>query len=64
MKTGKMNRPLAYKDDKFLDSEAARPVRILAEYLQPLEVFRRVRILAHPVSRSGRTNCWFPCPIC
>ena len=38
------NRPLAYKDPEFLDSDGARPVRILAEYLQPLEVFRRERI--------------------
>ncbi len=35
---------LAYKDEEFLDSDAARPLRILAEYLQPLESFRRERI--------------------
>lgn len=34
----------AYKNDSFLDSEEARPVRILAEYLGPLNAFRRQRI--------------------
>jgi uncharacterized protein (TIGR00730 family) len=28
--------PLAYKDEEFLDSEEARPLRILAEYMQPM----------------------------
>ena len=36
---------LAYQDPKFLDSEEGRPVRILAEYLQPLEVFRKQRVM-------------------
>lgn len=36
--------PLAYRDDAFLDSETARPLRILAEYLQPLQAFRRERV--------------------
>jgi hypothetical protein len=36
--------PLAYRDLEFLDSDAGRPLRILAEYLHPLEVFRRQRI--------------------
>jgi hypothetical protein len=36
--------PLAYKDADFLDSDDARPIRILAEYLKPLAVFRRERI--------------------
>jgi len=31
---------LAYLDRDFLESDAARPVRILAEYLAPLEAFR------------------------
>jgi uncharacterized protein (TIGR00730 family) len=35
---------LAYRDQEFLDSDAARPLRILAEYLQPLHVFERERI--------------------
>jgi uncharacterized protein (TIGR00730 family) len=34
-------RPVAYKNDSFLDSEDARPLRILAEYLEPLNAFRR-----------------------
>jgi uncharacterized protein (TIGR00730 family) len=35
------NRPeLAYKDESFLDSEDGRPLRILAEYLEPLHRFR------------------------
>ena len=38
------HHPLAYKDEAFLDSEGARPLRILAEYLEPLEAFRRERI--------------------
>jgi uncharacterized protein (TIGR00730 family) len=36
--------PLAYHDEAFLDSEEGRPIRILSEYLQPLEVFRRRRV--------------------
>ncbi len=28
--------PLAYKDEEFLDSDEARPLRILAEYMQPM----------------------------
>jgi len=35
---------LAYRDETFLDSEAARPLRILAEYLQPLDAFARERV--------------------
>jgi uncharacterized protein (TIGR00730 family) len=35
---------LAYRDDEFLDSDAARPLRILAEYLRPLDAFARARI--------------------
>jgi len=37
-------RPLAYKNEEFLDGGAGRPVRILAEYLQPLDAFRRERV--------------------
>jgi uncharacterized protein (TIGR00730 family) len=36
--------PLAYKNEPFLDSDEARPLRILAEYLQPLYAFERERI--------------------
>jgi len=35
------HRPLAYKDEAFLDSDAGRSVRILTEYLQPLATFAR-----------------------
>ena len=35
---------LAYKDDAFLDSDDARPLRILAEYLQPLTAFCRQHV--------------------
>ena len=38
------NRPLAYKDEAFIDSDEARPLRILAEYLEPLAVFRREHV--------------------
>ncbi len=37
-------RPLAYLNERFVTSEEARPLRILAEYLEPLERFRRERI--------------------
>lgn len=36
--------PLAYKNEPFLDSDDARPLRILAEYLQPLYGFQREKI--------------------
>ena len=36
--------PLAYRDAGFLDSDEARPVRILSEYLRPLAAFRRRRV--------------------
>ena len=36
--------PVAYKDQKFLDSEEARPIRILAEYLEPLRIFCREQV--------------------
>jgi hypothetical protein len=36
--------PLAYKNAAFLDSDDARPLRILAEYLQPLHAFERERV--------------------
>jgi uncharacterized protein (TIGR00730 family) len=38
------HRPLAYKDEAFLDSDDARPLRILAEYLRPLSAFRRENV--------------------
>jgi uncharacterized protein (TIGR00730 family) len=36
--------PLAYKNERFLDSDDARPLRILAEYLEPLQAFHRERV--------------------
>jgi len=36
--------PLAYRNEKFLDSEEARPLRILAEYLAPMHAFKRENI--------------------
>ena len=35
---------LAYRDEDFLDSEDARPLRILSEYLAPLRAFRQERV--------------------
>ncbi len=37
-------RPKAYKNEAFLDSSDARPLRILSEYLEPLAHFRKHRI--------------------
>ncbi len=37
-------RPLAYEEAAFLASDEARPLRILAEYLEPLQRFRRARV--------------------
>ncbi|MDR6539113.1 TIGR00730 family Rossman fold protein [Variovorax soli] len=39
-----MTHPLAYRNEEFLNSEAARPLRILAEYLGPMQAFQRQRI--------------------
>src|SRR5438094_5821715 len=38
------NRLVAYKNEEFLDSPAARSLRILSEYLEPLDHFRREQI--------------------
>jgi uncharacterized protein (TIGR00730 family) len=38
------NQPLAYYDREFLESDEARPIRILAEYLEPLRRFREQNI--------------------
>jgi uncharacterized protein (TIGR00730 family) len=37
-------QPLAYRDHEFLESEEARPIRILAEYLEPLRRFKEQNI--------------------
>jgi uncharacterized protein (TIGR00730 family) len=39
-----LQRPLAYRNEEFLDSDEARPLRILAEYLEPLSTFRREKV--------------------
>src|SRR4051812_43662289 len=44
MKPGTTEPPLAYKNEEFLDSDDARPLRILAEYLGPLRAFRQQRV--------------------
>ena len=36
--------PLAYRNTEFLDSDDARPLRILAEYTAPMQAFRRERV--------------------
>lgn len=38
--TDPLRNPVAYKNAEFLDSDDARPLRILAEYLSPLHAFR------------------------
>ncbi|HSY59397.1 MAG TPA: hypothetical protein VK795_07545, partial [Terriglobales bacterium] len=35
---------LAYRDPKFMESLGARPLRILAEYLDPLARLRREKV--------------------
>jgi uncharacterized protein (TIGR00730 family) len=35
------HRPLAYENEEFLESDDGRPLRIIAEYLEPLATFRR-----------------------
>jgi len=44
MTLDKLDGRLAYHDVSFLDSDEARPLRILAEYLEPLRAFHRQRI--------------------
>src|SRR5258706_2117815 len=39
-----MSQPLAYLDPDFLESDEARPIRILAEYLEPLRRFKDQKI--------------------
>src|SRR6516225_751272 len=39
-----MQQPLAYLNPKFLESDDARPIRILSEYLEPLGRFREEKI--------------------
>jgi uncharacterized protein (TIGR00730 family) len=44
MATTEPKSQIAYLDEIFLGSDAARPLRILAEYLEPLDAFRREQI--------------------
>ncbi len=44
MPTDESKSRIAYLNEAFLDSDAARPLRILAEYLEPLEAFCREQI--------------------
>src|SRR5438552_12089527 len=37
-------QPLAYEYPEFLDSNDARPIRIIAEYLEPLRRFKQQKI--------------------
>src|ERR687887_2726967 len=39
-----MAQPLAYLNEEFLESNEARPIRILSEYLEPLRRFKHERI--------------------
>src|SRR5471030_2198342 len=39
-----MSQPLAYLDPEFLESDEGRPIRILAEYLEPLRRFKDQKI--------------------
>src|SRR5438270_3762398 len=39
-----MTKPLAYLNAEFLESDEARPIRILSEYLEPLRRFREEKI--------------------
>src|SRR5688500_20341859 len=38
------SQPLAYRDEAFLESDLARRIRILAEYLEPLRRFKAQNI--------------------
>src|SRR4051794_38480634 len=44
MSNSKAPTRLAYHNEKFLDSDEARPLRILAEYLEPLHTFQKEHI--------------------
>jgi uncharacterized protein (TIGR00730 family) len=44
MKRVNGHRPLAYENEAFLASDDARPLRIIAEYLEPLATFRREHV--------------------
>jgi hypothetical protein len=54
---------LAYHDPAFLDADEARPVRILAEYLEPLHQFRHQQVCDTIVffgsARLREDNRWY-----
>ena len=56
-----LRTPVAYKNEEFLDSDDARPLRILAEYLEPMHAFQRERICAPDIqpacSRKDPGRC-------
>src|SRR5580704_9209432 len=43
-KTSDGRKPVAYLDEEFLNSPDARAIRLLAEYLEPLSLFRHQKI--------------------
>ena len=43
-RTSKRNLRLAYRNEDFLDGDEARPLRILADHIRPLQAFQRQRI--------------------
>ena len=49
--------PLAYKDEEFLDSEEARPLRILAEYMQPMRALANEGVVGTIVTRTAAERC-------
>src|SRR3954466_14218121 len=56
-------QPLAYQHPEFLESDEARPIRILAEYLEPLGRFKDQKIQdtvvffgSAPVARPARSG--------
>src|SRR3954449_12484469 len=44
MNQGGLKRPLAYREEAFLQSPDSRPLRILSEYLWPLSHFQSEKI--------------------
>jgi uncharacterized protein (TIGR00730 family) len=42
--TNRSRAAAAYKDARFLETDDARPLRILAEYLEPMHAFRREHV--------------------
>ena len=44
LETQDTRRPVAYRNEQFLDSPDARALRILAEYLEPYSHFRRQKV--------------------